>query len=39
MNAFRKHAIAFKNEAEAEEELIDEEGKTLDEVEEEEFDD
>ena len=37
MGAFNKHACAIKNESE--EELIDEEGKTLEEAEEEYFED
>lgn len=38
VNAFKKHALAFKNEAEAEDELEDE-GKTLEDAEEEFFED
>ena len=37
MNAFKKHACLWKNEAEAEEELLEDEGKTLDEAAEEYF--
>jgi len=39
MKDFKKHACAFKNEAECEEELEDEENKTLGEVEDEFFED
>jgi hypothetical protein len=38
VNWFKRHAVAFKNEAESEEELEDE-GKTLEEAEEEYFED
>ena len=37
MRAFKKHACFFKNEADAEEELIEDEGKTLEEAEDEYF--
>lgn len=39
VNPYKKHAIAFKNEADAEEELEQDEGKTLEEAEEEYFKD
>ncbi len=38
-NLIKKHACEFKNEAECEEELEDEEGKTLEEAEDEYFED
>jgi hypothetical protein len=38
VNMFKRHALAFKNEAEAEDELEDE-GKTIEEAEEEFFED
>jgi hypothetical protein len=39
VNAYKKHAVAFKNEAEAEEELETDEGKNLEETENEYFED
>ncbi len=39
MAAYKKHLCAFRNEAECEEELEEEEGKTLEEAEDEYFND